>query len=82
MKLGHIHLEDSIQIIIHFINPELVTFLRGFAQIVSLSHDVFELEEMKQEGIEIQHNNFLKIYLSTNRCGCGFMHINQEEKTL
>jgi len=44
MKLGHIDLEDSNQIVIHFINPELSTFPRGFAQIVALSHDVFHLE--------------------------------------
>jgi len=47
MRLGHIDLEDSNQIIIHFINPELSTFPRGFAQMVALSHDVLELEEIE-----------------------------------
>lgn len=80
MKLGHIDLQDGNQVILHFINPELSTFPRGFAQIVALSHDVFELEEMKQEEIEIQHNDFLKIYFSTNRYGCGFMHIKSRRE--
>lgn len=45
IKSGYINFEDSNQIILHYINPRLTTFPRGFAQMVASSHDQFELEE-------------------------------------
>jgi len=53
IRSGHINFEESNQVVLHFINPSLTTFPRGFAQMVALSHDDFDLNQMEHEIIEL-----------------------------
>jgi len=68
------------QIIMHFINPDLATFPRGFAVDVAESHTDFNLEEMKQLKISRSDCSEVIIYYSENKYGCQFIHVRSTKE--
>jgi len=53
----------------------LVTFPRGSAQYVAMSHDTYDLDQMEKLDIKLDNKQEMDIYLSKNRYNCKTVNI-------
>lgn len=73
-------LQQDEQLILHFINPKLRTFPRGFAQIVADTHEKFNLTKMEKIDIKRENGSHIRLYLSRNKFGCKFIHVESSRE--
>jgi len=61
IKNGYVDMQHEEQIVMHYINPDLTTFPRGFAQFVALTHDEYEIEKLEHYNITQENDKELNI---------------------
>lgn len=74
------YMNESDQIILDFINPELPHFPRGFTQSVALSHDGLDLNKLDKSNIKLENNKPVEFYLSTYRYLCKFINVKSSRE--